>query len=1791
MKKLVVYLALIFLVADLFGQSYKIGDLYTAPDGSQGIVFYLHPDGSGGWVVALQDVSSSCKWASSGAVFSGIPYYPHPNPTDYVLNMELYQLMTEDTAGYTNTQLIRAFQNSLGYPGTIAATVVDFENGWYLPAIGQLLRLGASFPFIEQGMTNAGGTLPDEGQYWSSSLRSTAEAWGAGYSRPVGLVRSTYHKVRAIRSFTIPPVEYDTSLTYQWNTGSTAPYITPAPQHTTDYSVTATNESGCTATASQTILVAENMPPEIYDEVCQGEPYEAYGFTVTAMETATPGLITRTHTVSTDSCYAVVTLYLTVQPVVTTEFTQEACGTYLWNGVTLYEIGDYVQHFTSANGCDSTVILHLTLHSPDTVQLTESACNTYTLNGTTYSYSGTYTQHLTNTNGCDSTLILSLTVFPSQQVVVDTTVYDQFFLGGVTYTESVAQTVTYADQYGCDSTVSLNITILHLDTTFVDSTVCFAALPVVWNGVTFLAEGTASATFLSWQGYDSVVVMTLHVGVEYQTYFDTTVCGQMVWNGVTYSQSGNFIQHLLTTDGCDSTVTMHLTVNPMAHIELYKDGCGSYEWAGETYTQSGTYTRTLSTVHGCDSVVTLHLTLNHADTSETSETACDEYVWNGETYTESGDYTQTLTNAAGCDSIVTLHLTVHYADTVQLDTLVCPQSLPLTVRGFTFTGAGTQSVSVLNIHGCDSTSTVHLDVSDTSTITSVLTACDKYFWYNVGLTESGVYNHIAVNADGCPYTRRLDLTVHYSDTTHLDSTVCQNDLPLIWNGRVFYAAGTQNNTLTNDCGCDSLVVMTVHVNVGGFSNFDTTVCGQFDWQGSVYSQSGTYLKPFTDALGCDSLVFAHVTVLQPSATVFDTVVCSGDLPVMWRGSSFEHPDTLTFSYTSVYGCDSTLTLRLRTVEPDTVTLFLTACDLFEWDGDEYYESDTLTGLFANIHGCDSLVTVFLTVAGTDNTEFSEEACGNYVWNGVTYSESGDYTQTFANAAGCDSTATLHLTVFNSYQLTQERTVCEDSLPYSWNGFTFHHAGTQSVALQTVEGCDSVIAMTLHVADRYELAQERTVCEDSLPYSWNGVIFHNADTQSVTLQTVEGCDSVIAMTLHVANRYELAQERTVCEDSLPYHWNGVTFNNAGTQSVTLQTVEGCDSVVAMTLHVANIYQQTEQRTVCEDSLPYIWNGVTFNNSGTQSVTLQTVEGCDSVIAMTLHVSNRYDLTQERTVCEDSLPYTWNGITFNNACTQSVILQTVEGCDSVIAMTLHVANIYQQTEQRTVCEDELPYQWNGITFNNAGTQSVTLQTVAGCDSVIAMTLHVSNTYQQTEQRTVCQDELPYVWNGVTFHNAGTQNVTLQTVAGCDSVIAMTLHVSNTYQQTEQRTVCQDELPYVWNGVTFHNAGSQNVTLQTAAGCDSVITMTLHVSNVYQLTEQRTVCQDELPYSWNGKTFSSAGTQNATLQTVSGCDSVVTMTLHVANLYQLTENRIVCSNELPYVWNGATFDSAGTQSVTLQTVNGCDSVVNMILAVADTNFTEVFETACDSFAWNGVTYTETGDYTETLSNSAGCDSVVTMHLTVHHSDYSDVEKVACDHYDWETVTYTESGNYEQTLTNMAGCDSVVTLHLTVIDTALEILTLTEDFCEGMSAELVAVTEMTDYLWSTGEELPNITVTQPGMYSVTASQGGCHATARYTVEACDFQLWLPNAITPSKSDGLNDVFSLPQRAQSMISDFEISIFNRWGGLVFYSTDKGFKWDGSVEEKVFVGAVYNYLIRCSVNGKPHRVTGSVTVL
>ena len=117
----------------------------------------------------------------------------------------------------------------------------------------------------------------------------------------------------------------------------------------------------------------------------------------------------------------------------------------------------------------------------------------------------------------------------------------------------------------------------------------------------------------------------------------------------------------------------------------------------------------------------------------------------------------------------------------------------------------------------------------------------------------------------------------------------------------------------------------------------------------------------------------------------------------------------------------------------------------------------------------------------------------------------------------------------------------------------------------------------------------------------------------------------------------------------------------------------------------------------------------------------------------------------------------------------------------------------------------------------------------------------------------------------------------------------------------------------------------------------------------------------------------------------------------------------------------------------------------------------------------------------------------------------------------------------------------------------------------------------------------------SITYQSGyGCDSIIHVSIQiaVADIAIYLPNAITPSKSDGLNDVFSLPEKIQNQIADFEIVIFNRWGEMVFYSTDKGFQWNGEYKGKTFYDNVYQYVIHYSNSyGKMFTAKGTITVL
>ena len=225
-----------------------------------------------------------------------------------------------------------------------------------------------------------------------------------------------------------------------------------------------------------------------------------------------------------------------------------------------------------------------------------------------------------------------------------------------------------------------------------------------------------------------------------------------------------------------------------------------------------------------------------------------------------------------------------------------------------------------------------------------------------------------------------------------------------------------------------------------------------------------------------------------------------------------------------------------------------------------------------------------------------------------------------------------------------------------------------------------------------------------------------------------------------------------------------------------------------------------------------------------------------------------------------------------------------------------------------------------------------------------------------------------------------------------------------------------------------------------------------------------------------------------------------------------------------------------------------------------------------------------------AGNCDTaLVTLVSKGYSSEFSDT---ACVQYVWNGHTYSASGDYEQHFTAPDGCDSTVTLHLEIINPSVYIVSHNPDFCSTHETVLEAVSDFEHFVWSTGDTMQSISVEDPDTYSVTASNKFCDGRAHYTIDNCEFVVYLPNAITPTKADGVNDYLSIPELVRSEISDFEILIYDRWGEIIFATTDVNFEWDGTVNGKPVENGVYVYLMRyMPPTGKQVTRRGTITVL
>ena len=115
----------------------------------------------------------------------------------------------------------------------------------------------------------------------------------------------------------------------------------------------------------------------------------------------------------------------------------------------------------------------------------------------------------------------------------------------------------------------------------------------------------------------------------------------------------------------------------------------------------------------------------------------------------------------------------------------------------------------------------------------------------------------------------------------------------------------------------------------------------------------------------------------------------------------------------------------------------------------------------------------------------------------------------------------------------------------------------------------------------------------------------------------------------------------------------------------------------------------------------------------------------------------------------------------------------------------------------------------------------------------------------------------------------------------------------------------------------------------------------------------------------------------------------------------------------------------------------------------------------------------------------------------------------------------------------------------------------CDANGIELDAGSYLPDsvnYIWSDSTTSRYFIVKEPGIFWVKVGKGNCYGADSIKVKECS-DLWVPNVFTPN-SDGKNDRFLT--KVTGDIVKFKISIFNRWGKLVYESLDIKEGWDGT---------------------------------
>jgi gliding motility-associated-like protein len=394
---------------------------------------------------------------------------------------------------------------------------------------------------------------------------------------------------------------------------------------------------------------------------------------------------------------------------------------------------------------------------------------------------------------------------------------------------------------------------------------------------------------------------------------------------------------------------------------------------------------------------------------------------------------------------------------------------------------------------------------------------------------------------------------------------------------------------------------------------------------------------------------------------------------------------------------------------------------------------------------------------------------------------------------------------------------------------------------------------------------------------------------------------------------------------------------------------------------------------------------------------------------------------------------------------------------------------------------------------------------------------------------------------INNTTTTTYTFTPTAGqCATTTNSSIVVNQPSQSITNYSICANNLPYQWNGLSIGSGGQHQVILTNAQGCDSVTVLNLTLIPVLTSTTNVTICANQAPYNWNGQSLSISGTTTLTLTSSSGCDSLATLNLTVNPMPQVS-----------FTANSAA--SCAPVQVTFTNTSGISGTCQWNLGNG------IVSNSCGTVT--GI-YENFGCYDVTLqvTNNFGCTSSLTQDDLI----CVDPEPIASFNVNPSTLS---SFNPQAQFTNTStGYSSQIW-----------------NFGDG----------------SGGSNQNNPAHTYPeeaGQYYVTlvvSNSNGClDSVTQLIIVENDVIYYIPNTFTPD-DDLHNQTFRPIFTAGFDIYQYQMVIFNRWGEIIFESNNAEVGWDGTYGGNLCQDGIYLWQITYKELGKDKRneIRGHVNLL